>query len=105
MKFMKKLWIEAQSYFLPIWQRPLPPELLAQHYYVKEKKSSRLGCVAGGLWVKTIVGGLQQPTVIPLLVHRKTSALQLCSPLGVRVEKQPCWTAATTDDHPPPPNP
>lgn len=32
MKSMKKLWVEAQSYYHPIWQRPVPAELLAQHY-------------------------------------------------------------------------
>lgn len=52
MKSMKKLWIEARSYYQPIWQRSPPADLLAQCYYVKEKNSSRLGCVADGLWVK-----------------------------------------------------
>lgn len=42
MKAMKKLWIEAQSYYFPIWQWPLPAKTLTKHYCEKKKENDAL---------------------------------------------------------------
>lgn len=79
MKSMIKLWIEAQSYYHPIWWRPLPAKPLARHYCTKGKRRPHQAfrCAAGGLWE---VGRLRQQNLISASTHRKMSALQPCSP-------------------------
>lgn len=50
MKSIKKLWVDAESYYCSIWQWPLPAELLTRHYYLKKISSfCILVCVCGEL--------------------------------------------------------
>lgn len=96
MKSMIKLWIEAQSYYHPIWWRPLPAKLLAQHYCTKGKRRPHQAfrCAAGvGSW---------KASAAKFNFCRNAQRCQLCS-LAVPLRASWTNTAATPHDHISPP--